>query len=172
MSVSLFIWPVQALKVRVVLRGLAMIGLSFLMPVSLSATGPADAGSVQNNTREGGAAADVDRVEGGSEHMPAPGTDPMSAERRQNLAFVLMLLLTGVCLLGATLIIGTVMWGAKLRRAARSPQSTSTQLDELWYLRTPPASTSPMGEQAGQQTRVRGPDEESASSSRNEDEPT
>ncbi len=78
-----------------------------------------------------------------------PAEVPSDEKRRENLAQVLLMLLAGVGLMGAAMIAATMIWGAKLRRTARLPESGPTQQDELWYLKSPPpANDGP--EQGGQ----------------------
>jgi len=76
---------------------------------------------------------------------PAAPDDTPEEQRRQNLATILFMLLGGVCIVGIALIAGTMIWGAKLRRLARVPESGPTRQDELWYLKKPP----PTGEGTG-----------------------
>ncbi|MGD9855040.1 MAG: hypothetical protein AB7U20_08820 [Planctomycetaceae bacterium] len=87
-------------------------------------------GPIAESTRTAEESAPADAV--GAKKTPA------DEQKRQNLATILLLLLVGVCLIGAALITGTMVWAAKLRRLARGLHSGPTQQDALWYLKKPP----------------------------------
>ena len=78
-------------------------------------------------------------VQGGTATDPTPVVDEdVERQRRQNLASVLTILLAGIGITGVMLIAATIIWGAKLRRIVRLPETGPTQQDELWYLKKPP----------------------------------
>lgn len=75
------------------------------------------------------------RIIGGIEDPGDRYVFPSLQKRKQDTATVGVLILVGVTAIGLLLIAGALIWGAKVRRLARTPTAEPTQQDDLWSLR-------------------------------------
>lgn len=80
-----------------------------------------------------------DKPDGQAAKTPAADELQKQRERAGSIGLVLLGLVVGV---GVFLLAFTVIWGHRVRRIARHRAGAKSAIDELWYLRHPPAAGS------------------------------